>query len=165
MPDLDQIDFFKTFTLISPFIAAFIAARLTFFFSLKSKKFDIIYANKIPAFKNINEKLIEYKIFCLGRVAYFEGNGLSPYWVEDIGAFELRKSITKVYEENSIFVSKKSRSSIEKLINNLSLLCNMEIQIVDNKLDEKIDLKETYNNAYLEVDELIQILYEELNLK
>lgn len=165
MPDLDQIDFFKTFTLISPFIAAFIAARLTFFFSLKSKKFDIIYANKIPAFKNINEKLIEYKIFCLGRVAYFEGNGLSPYWVEDIGAFEFRKSITKVYEENSIFVSKKSRSSIEKLINNLSLLCNMEIQIVDNKLDEKIDLKETYNNAYFEVDELIQILYEELNLK
>lgn len=165
MPDLDQIDFFKTFTLISPFIAAFIAARLTFFFSLKSKKFDIIYANKIPAFKNINEKLIEYKIFCLGRVAYFEGNELSPYWVEDIGAFEFRKSITKVYEENSIFVSKKSRSSIEKLINNLSLLCNMEIQIVDNKLDEKIDLKETYNNAYLEVDELIQILYEELNLK
>ncbi|MDY3339116.1 hypothetical protein D1J36_007430 [Riemerella anatipestifer] len=165
MSNLDQIEFFKIFTLLSPFIAAFIAARLTFFFTLKSKKFDILYANKIPAFKNINEKLIEYKIFCLGRVAYFEGNELSPYWYEDIGAFEFRKSITKVYEENSIFVSKKSRISIEKLINNLSLLCNMEIQIVDDKLDERIDLKEIYFKSYLEVDKLIQILYEELNLK
>ena len=36
---------------------------------------------------------------------------------------------------------------------------------VDNKLDERIDLKETYYNAYLEVDKLIQIIYEELNLK
>jgi len=164
MSIIDQFDFLYIFTLLSPFIAAFIAARLTYFFTLKSKKFDILYANKIPAFKNINDELIKYKIFCLGRVAFLEGNELSPYWSEYIGVFEFRKSITKVYEENLIFVSKKSRKAIENLINNQSLLCNIEIQLVDNELDDSIDLKTSYFNAYVEVDELIQILYEELNL-
>lgn len=165
MTNTYQLEIFKYLAILSPFVAAFIAARLTYFFSLKSKKFDILYANKIPAFKNINEVLTEYKIFCLGRVAFFEGNELSPYWTEDVGAFEFRRKITKVYENNSIFISQKNRKVIEEFINNLSLLCNMEIHLVDEVIDESIDLKKSYFNSYIEVEKIIEIFYKELNLK
>ncbi|MBG6188417.1 hypothetical protein [Flavobacterium sp. CAN_S2] len=92
-----DIDFFKFLAVISPFVSAFLTGLLTYYFTLKTKKFDILYQNKIPAFKEITSELIELKKFCLGRVAYFQGNEVSPYWEENLGVLAHRTSITEIF--------------------------------------------------------------------
>ena len=158
-----EIDLFKILAIISPFVSAFLAGLLTYYFTLKTKKFDILYQNKIPAFKEITLKLIELKKFCLGRIAYFQGNEVSPYWEENLGALEHRTSITEIFEINSIFLSKSSKNSIESLINEMGGLCNAEISLASN--DELPGVEKEYERIAKISEKTINILYSDLNLK
>ena len=160
---INEIDFYKTLAVISPFVSAFLAGFTTYYFTLKTKKFDILYQNKIPAFKEITSKLSELKKFCLGRSAYFQGNEFSPYWEENLGALEHRTSIAEVFENNYIFLSKSSKESIENLINTMSGLCNAEISLAgDNDLP---GVEKEYERIAEITEKTINILYSELNLK
>jgi hypothetical protein len=159
----NEIDFYKFLAVISPFVSAFLAGLLTYYFTLKTKKFDILYQNKIPAFKEITSELIKLKKFCVGRVAYFQGNEFSPYWEENLGALAYRTSITEIFENNSIFLSKSSKKSIESLINEMSGLCNAEIILASN--DELPEVEKEYERIAKMTEKLITILYSDLNLK
>ncbi|RKS03196.1 hypothetical protein [Flavobacterium sp. 102] len=158
-----EIDFFKVLAVVSPFISAFLAGLLTYYFTLKTKKFDILYQNKIPAFKEIALKLIELKKFCLGRSAYYQGNEFSPYWEENLGALEHRTAVAEIFEINSIFLSKSSKKSIENLISEMSGLCNAEISIAGT--NEISGVEKEYERIAKITEETINILYSDLNLK
>jgi hypothetical protein len=160
---VSETDFYKTLAVISPFASAIMAGLITYFFTLKTKKFDILYENKIPAFKEIVSKLNDLKKFCLGRNAYIEGNEFSPYWEENIGALEQRTSVAEVFENNSIFLSKSSKKSIENLINEMSGLCNAEISLASN--DDLLGIEKEYERIAEITEKTINILYSDLNLK
>ena len=48
--------FFKIAAIVSPFIAAAIAAAVAYYFAVKGKKLDILYANTVLALKAIAAK-------------------------------------------------------------------------------------------------------------
>jgi hypothetical protein len=67
-------------------------------------------------------KLIGFKNFCNGRIAYLIGNEYSPYFEEGSGTLEHRSQIAESYDLNSIFLCEKSRNEITHLINKMSSL-------------------------------------------
>lgn len=156
------MDFYKVLSIISPFISAFLAGFLTYSFTLKSKRFDILYQNKIPAFKEIVAKLISFKTFCLGRSAYYEGNEYSPYYEREIGAFNHRDEIVRTVELNSIFLSANSRKVINDLLNQMSGLFSAEIALAGGQ--DIPGIEKEYGRFAALTENCIVRLYNELNL-
>lgn len=158
-----DIDFYKILSILSPFVSASLAGILTYYFTLKTKKFDILYQNKIPAFKEIAATLVDFKKFCWGRTAYFQGNEFSPYYEDSVGTLEHRTKIAETSEFNSIFLSPDCKQSIDNLLNEMSGLCNAEIAIVSG--DTMPGVEKEYERIALTTENCINKLYNDLNLK
>lgn len=156
------MDFYKSLAIASPFISAFLAGLLTHFLTLKTKRFDILYENKIPAFKERTLKLIEFRKFCDGRVAFLEGNEYSPYYDENVGALHHRTEIANITDLNYIFISTSSRKKIYNLLNELSILCNVEVAILADTHTPQ--LEDEYIRVSSLAENCIVALYTELNL-
>jgi hypothetical protein len=156
------MDYYKLLSIVSPFVSAFLASLFTYFFTLRTKRFDILYQNKIPAFKEITSKLIDLKKFCIGRVAYFSGNEYSPYYEENVGALHHRTEIANITDLNSVFFSTKSRNTIDNLLNELSGLCNAEASIVSG--NEMLRAENEYERISRVIEKCIETLYSELNI-
>lgn len=146
----------------SPFVSATLTAFLTHKLTSKSKKVDIIYQNKIPAFKAIASELISFKGFCEGRVAYFIGSEFHPFYTEFLNTLECRTKIALSFQENAVFISKDSRVIISDFLNQMGGLCNAELAIAGH--DPDMQLKEEYERMATLADSAIEVLFKELNL-
>ena len=152
----------QVITVISPLICTFLLGILTYKFAIKSKKFDLLYASKIPAFKEIAIKLTNYKTYCWGKYASINGMEFAAFFDEPGGALFHRKEIASVTEHNAIFLSKQNRKALEELIGSIGILCNIELHITnDNLISYNSD---PYENAAKKVEALIDTLYKDLNL-
>lgn len=160
---ISDTDFYKILSILSPFVSAFLAGLLTYYFTLKTKKFDILYQNKIPAFKETVSKLVDLKKFCLGRIAYFQGNEFSPYFQDTAGALHHRTEISNIYELNAIFLSSDSKKVIDNLLNEMSGLCNAEIAMTSG--DTLSGVEKEYDRILKLTENCISTLYTDLNLK
>lgn len=155
---------------ISPFISAGLTGYLTYFFHWKAKRIDILYDNKIPAFKKIYSEVLVFKSFCEGRVAYLDGNEFSPFYESEVGAFEIRRRIAQSFSENSIFFSEQSTKKVSTLLNDMSILCNLEIHMADpESVDaeskmQNLNYRSAYENMIFKSQKVIRFLYEEINL-
>jgi hypothetical protein len=147
--------------IVSPFISSALTAFLSFKFTSRSKGIDILYQNKIPAFKAIAASIISFKNFCEGRVAYYQANEFHPFYTDSLGALEHRMKIAGSLEENVAFVSKDSRLVISDLLNQMSGLCNAELAIAGSDNMEPIS---EYERMATLADSAIEVLYQELNL-
>lgn len=146
-----------------PIIAAIIASSLTYILTLRVRKYELLQINKIAAFKDVSTALSKLKRHCLGCVAMLESNELSPFSSDEYSIFECRRMLTIALDENLIFLSLNSRTELENLINNLSIVANAELsQDIANDFP---GIKESYLQLSESVSSFIQRLYEDLNLK
>lgn len=157
------MNLFQFFTLLIPIAAAIGVGVITYFYAIKSKKFDLLYASKIPAFKEIAAKLTDFRSSCLGRVAEYSGTDFSPYSCTG-SALTHRTDIVIAVDANIIFLSRSSRQEIMKLLNKMGVLCNLELRLAANPDDIK-DYREIYQQFGDDTEKLIELLYNELNLK
>lgn len=149
-------------SIILPLILAALSAFLTYKFTINSKRVEILYQNKIPAFKEIAYKIIEFKNFCDGRVAYFRANEYSPFYEEGAGTLKHRTEIAKSFPTNNIFLSRKSKILVTDLINNMSGLCSAEVSLTYS--DIELDPSWEYERMSILSSTVIENLYQELNL-
>ncbi len=147
--------------IVSPFVSSVLTAFLTFKFTSRSKGIDILYQNKIPAFKAIAVNVISFKNFCEGRVAYYQANEFHPFYTDSLGVLEHRTNIAKSIEENVAFVSKDSRLVISDLLNQMSGLCNAELAIAGGN---SMQPTSEYERMAKLADSAVEVLYQELNL-
>lgn len=136
---MNSLDFYKTAAIISPFFTAILTSIITYYSNVKAKKNDLHYQNRIGECKLILGKLVEYKIFCFGRIAYLNGNEVSPYWEEETGTVVHRTEVAKAVDLNSFYLSKISKTCLENLLSNMSVLCNIEIKIALGERNENIE--------------------------
>ncbi|MBN8787250.1 MAG: hypothetical protein J0I84_09175 [Terrimonas sp.] len=148
--------------IISPFVSAFLSAFLTYKFTSQSKRLDILYQNKVPAFKEIAANIISFKNYCDGRVAYVQGDEFHPFYKDSIGVLEHRTKIASSFETNIVFVSKHVRGRLSDLVNEMSRLCNAEISIGAGYYETR-PISEYERMASL-TDDVVDILYNDLNL-
>jgi hypothetical protein len=76
------MDIYKALAIISPFVSAALGGLLTYFFTIRGKRYDLLYQSKIPAFNEVSLELTAFRNYCMGRVASYEGNEFSPYLEE-----------------------------------------------------------------------------------
>lgn len=153
---------------ISPFIAAFIASWLTYYFTLRSKRADLLFQHRIDAFKKVAKKLSNIKKQFIFNITQMQGIEIGPdeSFLED-GKNKATRihtiDLISIQEENQIFLTDKSRKYLETLVNNLMHICGMELGINENP-----DLKESYIKAYNvrieEIDKCLKILFSELKI-
>ena len=148
--------------ILSPFVSAILTAILTYRFAIKSRRVDILYENKIPAFKEIAFKITQFKNFCTGRAAYFQGNEYSPFYEEGFGALRHRTEIANSFSTNGIFLNKNSRFLITELLIDMSGLCNAEAAMAGG--DNELNPQNEYERMSIIAESIIDILYRELNL-
>lgn len=140
------MDYYKLVAIISPFLASGLTGWITYNITMKGKRFDLLYQSKVPAFKELSIKLTNYKNFCLGTVAFFEGNEYSPYWEEGTGTMHYRNEIAEAASMCSIYFSSKMKKSIDNLLNLMAGLCGAEVQ---NALkNDVLDLRDAYFDMY-----------------
>ncbi|MNK18100.1 hypothetical protein D3C87_362980 [compost metagenome] len=157
------MDYFKILAIVSPFISASLTALFAYNFTMKAKRFDLLHQSKIPAFKELSVTLINYKNYCLGQVANYEGNEFSPYSEETGGTLHHRTEIAQTASMNVIYFSIKTRKKLDDLLNEMSLHCNMELYIASGQ--DVGNQKESYFNMAEIAENCINELYTELNLK
>jgi hypothetical protein len=148
--------------IISPFVSAALAAFLTYKFTYRSKRIDILYQNKVPAFKEIAANIISFKNFSEGRVAYFQANEFHPFYTDSLSTLEHRIKIATSLEANVVFVSKNSRIVISDFLNQMSGLCNAELSIAGGNQDMQPIFE--YERISILAESAVEVLYEELNL-
>ena len=148
--------------IISPFVSATLTAYLTYKLTSRSKKVDIVYQSKIPAFKAIASNIISFKNFCEGRVAYFLGSESHPFYTDSLATLEHRTKIALSLQENAVFISKDSRHIISDFLNQMSGLCSAELAIAGQ--DSHMQPKEEYERMAILADSTVEVLYTELNL-
>lgn len=148
--------------IVSPFVSAMLTAFLTFKFTSKSKRLDILYQNKVPAFKEIAANIISFKNFCEGRVAYYQANEFHPFYTDSVGTLKNRIKIATSLETNAVFVSKDSRIIVSDFLNQMSGLCSAEMAIAAG--DDDMQLTSEYNRMAILADSAVEVLYQELNL-
>ncbi|WP_123985342.1 hypothetical protein [Taibaiella soli] len=154
---------FQLFSIFSPIFAAITVAFFTFRYAIKSKKFDLLYASKIPAFKEVAARLTDFKMSCLGTYAQCKGMGFNPYEVTN-SALGHRTEITLAVEQNAVFLSEVSRKEIDGLLNSIGHLCNIELSLAGGYEDDRGDYSEIYLKASEMAEGIINSLYRELNL-
>ena len=74
-----------------------------------------------------------------------------------------RNEIVEVVDANIIFLSKNSRDAIEELLNQMGTACSVELRIAIDGKDNK-DKSEMYEKLGEKTEELIELLYKDLNL-
>jgi hypothetical protein len=156
------MDIFKTLAIISPFVSAALGGLITYFFTIRGKRYDLLYQSKIPAFKEVSLELTAFRNYCLGKVASYEGNEFSPYLEEGKGTLTHRTDIALAIAHNGIFFKPTSREAVEKLMNDMSMLCNVELGLAAG--NEYGDLKNNYWEMANKTTSVIDVLYKELNL-
>jgi|GEM_PF-2879108 len=150
--------FFKITPIVSPFLVGYIAYK----YGVKSKKTEIIFQQKIVAFQQLNEVLADFKQYALAVVAESSGNEFALHPKEGESSLTHRQKLYKVVSKCEIFLDQKSRKKIEDLIGDLSVLNNAELYIAQ-EINTDIDWISRYETFAERVDEVIEILFKQLN--
>jgi len=161
----------KLYQYLSPFIAAVLASYITHMLMIRSKKFDVLFQERIPACKAILKRLVSIKRYCLAGLAEYSGSEFSPR-LEDLpehdqgSALTHRTDLSFLAEENQIFLSKSSRRALIELDAQLGLLCNVELQLAGSQphADAASLAEDTYGMTVTAIDECIDRLYNDLKL-
>lgn len=155
---------------LSPFLAALLASYLTYLFTMRSRKYEILLKERIPAFKSIQRRIVSLKRYCMARVAEYQGNEFAAHFDDLPGedkksALSHRSELGNLVEENLIFLSSQSRKSLEDLDTQLSLLCNLELSLAANP-DQSItsSAQGAYEATLDRIDTCLENLYSELKL-
>lgn len=149
---------FQIFYFASPFIAAILVSFASYYFNFRLKKYDVLYSTILPNIKEIQNKLVEVKRYCNGRLAYLYGYEFPPYEpIEKMNGLNIRVSLRSVIDNNQIFLSKEIKTLFNDLDSNYSLLCSAECAIIGSN-DDKISY-----SIYEKIIEIIEKLSEQLN--
>ncbi|TRW22399.1 hypothetical protein FMM05_18015 [Flavobacterium zepuense] len=155
---------FKILAILSPFLSGIIIGFITNKLSNKSKKMELLYQSKIPAFKEIHKALIMYRTYLNSIIAENEGNEFYPQSEQTNNSLGHRGIILEAFELNGIYLNKSSKKAIEDLIGNMSILCNIELWQAGGTDSTEINTVAAYEESVSEVDKVIELLYKDLNL-
>jgi hypothetical protein len=151
--------FFEVASIVSPLIAAAIAAILAYYFAIKGKKLDILYANKVPALKAIAVQVMELSNYISGVLAYLQANEWAGNYRPPGGALGRRGELAQVVTMNNLFLTPHGRAVLSELLNHLALVCAAEVRYV---LDPTEHLQPLYESVYNRVKESMEVLHKEL---
>jgi hypothetical protein len=154
---LTTTEIIASIAIVSAFTSATLVTYFNYRFAVKTKKLDILYSNRLTAFKNVATKIVSFQNFCTGKLAYSQGNEYSPFYEEGFGGLHHRTEIANSLQTNAIFLSKDS------LLNQTSGLCNGEAALAVND-NKGLNLDGEYSRMETLSESAVDVLYAELGI-
>jgi len=164
----------EIFSFISPFIAAFLASGLTYYFAIRAKKHEIIVQERLLAFKAIHRVLLRFRKYYWARIGDrdFSEFALGTDSLENddkLSPLEQLHLLDSVLADNEIFLPKKSRELFSDLNRKLSMLCSSEMYVASQSDDlATIEAMESqlpqFIGALDAIDKCIEELYKNLKM-
>ena len=151
---MNDLEIFKWLAIISPIISGIIVGIVTHKLSNRSKRIEILYQNKTRAFNELHKILIDYR-FELEPNIY--NNPFLERSSDAKGSFETLSLLNNALVRNNIYLNEESRKSVMDLVTKINFFCNFQKQDFEN-INPYIDMA-------VEVKNVIDILYKDLNLK
>jgi hypothetical protein len=81
---MENIQIFKWLAIISPIISGIIGGFLTHILANRSKRLEMLYQHKIPAFKEMQKEIINFKRQVSQNLIEQKGSDLAPEQSEEI---------------------------------------------------------------------------------
>jgi hypothetical protein len=151
----------ESWDLLSPFIAAGLAAWFAYKFALRQRRAEILMAEKLAAFKALQSALVGVRQYA----------SLKDYPSDDIGfmlpdgvpasALLQANHLTHVQDAYRIFVSAESRAQVDGLVQRLFQVASMELAVHS---DPTLEDRKLYRDLRAYADACIEGLYKELQL-
>jgi hypothetical protein len=155
---MKSVDIFKWLAIFSPIFSGIIGGIISHLLSNRSKRLDILYQHKIPAFKEMHKILVEYKL-SVDRLVHVSEFLDDTQRTTSINTVNL---LNDSFELNGLYFNKKSRQMILSLIGDIHNMCSFELAVLQD------DYKHTtlpYGNMVVIIDKVIEQLYSDINLK
>jgi len=156
---MDNSELFKWLAIVSPIVSGILVGLVSNALANRSKRIEMLYQHKIPAFKEIHKILTDYKFELESRIYNSEFLESNP---DAKGAVETVSSLNNAYIRNSIYFNKKSRDAIMDLVAKIHNMCNLQILFLQKEFkDESLP----YVEMTIDINKVIEILYKDLNLR
>lgn len=161
---METTEIFKWLALISPIVSGILAGLLTHTLANRSKRLEFLYQHKIPAFKEMQKAILHFNRHISNYLIEQHGIDSVPEQVENLSTLQHTHAISDIFRVNQIYFNKKSRMAITKLINSMFFVSGLELQRTLN-IPLAQNLEESYMDISRMLDDTVNILYKDLNLK
>ncbi|MET3026078.1 hypothetical protein ABXT06_05325 [Flavobacterium sp. UW10123] len=151
---MNNLEIFKWLAIFSPIVSGIIVGVVTHILSNRSKRIEILYQNKTRAFNEIHKILIDYR-FELEQIIY--KNPFLERSSEAKDSVETLTLLNNALVRNSIYLNKQSREAVMDLVTKINFYCISQTQDFENI--------NPYISMAVEIKNVIDILYKDLNLK
>jgi hypothetical protein len=146
---------------LAPFIAAGLASWLTYHFALKQRRGEILIDQRLAAFNSLQAALVDLVHYC--EFKHHPGDDIGPSLPEGTPKSALLniQIISQCFDANRIFISKKSRELLSKLLGLVSMAASMELAVVS---DPELEDRSLYGQIREDADSCLESLHTELGL-
>jgi len=153
---------FKILAVVSPFAAS----GITYLLTLRSKKNEYLYQNRLPAFKEIASVLIRIRKYCAGKIADEMGAEFAPRFDENGSGLMFVSELADARQLNEIFLTDKSKSLLDAVDTQLNLLCHAEMSFFSASTREEgiTYIGNAYSLLFEVVEGCLKGLYKEVGL-
>ncbi len=145
----------------APFVAAGLAAWLTYLLSLRQRRAEILIEQRLGAFNAIQSTLVGLLHYCEYRGR--PGDDIGPSLPEGvpIAALGNAQRLSHCIDANRIYLSSAARSKLLHLRQSVAMAASMELAVTNGAEYEDSEL---YIRLKLEADACIEFLHGELGL-
>lgn len=151
---MNNLEIIKWLAIVSPIISGVIVGVISHKLSNRSKRIEILYANKVRAFNELHKILIDYR-FELEQDIY--NNPFLERSSDAKGSLETLSLLNNALVRNSIYLNEKSGIAVMDLVTKINFYCGFK--------KEEFENINPYIEMAVEVKKVIDILYKDLNLK
>jgi hypothetical protein len=157
---MDNDTLFKVLAVVSPFVSGYV----TYWLTNRSKKSELLYQHRMPAFKEVVGVLVKIRQYAEGKIALERGAEFSPYFDEAGSALSLRTDLANASAVNEIFLTDKSKRLIQEVDSQLGVFYNAEIWITGRPIEEAEPRIADYLPLHNVVERCLKGLYKEMDL-
>lgn len=157
-------------SLASPFIAGFIASWVTYFFGVRGKRYDLVQAERLAAFRVLKERLLSLARYARARAANIDGGDLEPR-TSDLAEGEgpnsflmFHAEIGRVIDDYAHVVRGDAREALNELMARLQLVCHMQVAITGDPEDRSEATADMYRSTASLATKCVDRVYSGLQL-
>ena len=131
--------FKEVWSYAAPFVAATIASGVTYFFARRGKRDDIRIAERLAAFRVLQERLLALARYCNAFAAEIDGGDLQPR-IADLPLSNRSSALLHMHdiegaiEQHLYLPSASAQRELDEVRAKLSLICSLNVMVSTEEL-------------------------------
>lgn len=154
-------------SVVSPFIAAGLAAWLGYYFGVKKKQEELLVSEKFERLKTLSEGIANLEYYCEVRIRDERGSDIGPSLErlpKDAPQSPLQHAehLHRILKDAMLFLSAHARQEIRALIDQVWRVADMELKVAaDPTLASELSALDSYTDLAAKAETCIETLHHE----